>query len=344
MTPPVSQATCKESLPSVNDSLRSADIRPESGFLEAALSGNQLAFPDLTRSGKPHRSERATADAPPEWVPTGAAEKSSGDGSSEAGANRRLGRRTALQTSRLVKALALVLFFLFPLLSIVQLRDTDAPWRQVAQSIRPSVVTLMRSDGVSATCALVIQSRPLRIATVGALPAGGVSSIIQGEKVTWSPILVDQDKQFTILQADSDLHGETEGASSLVHAVPAARLDLQGAGQPREDVKAALVGPLELQVESLWVGILRSSEPTSEKVLYRAHLLRHVSEMAGVATSSAWAEETGQIDPSLRGAPFVDEHGQVVALYLDRDAHRVRALPIEFISRSLVFLHLQAAQ
>jgi hypothetical protein len=235
-----------------------------------------------------------------------------------------------------------VLFFLFPLLSIVQLRDTDGPWRKVAQDIRPSVVTLVPDDGSATTCGVIIQSRPLRVATVGVWSMGGISSVIDGARVRWSPIMVDADKQFTILQAASDMRGETEGASLLVHSVEPAKLDLGGAGEEPEDVKAALVGPGDLSVESLWVGVLRIGESPAEATLYRAHLLRHVSEVASVATTAAWAE--GQIDARLRGAPFVDERGQVVALFLSRDAHRVRALPIESVSRSLVFLHLQAAQ
>ena len=49
-----------------------------------------------------------------------------------------------MQTSKFIRFLGLALFFLFPLLSVVQLRDTDGPWRQVAQQIRPSVVTLQQ--------------------------------------------------------------------------------------------------------------------------------------------------------------------------------------------------------
>ena len=344
MTSAVSQATCKGLLPCVNNSLHKAHLRKQSGSSLAVVSGNLLAFWHMNVSGKSLRADHVEADTSLEQTPAEVAAHRPDARSSDSTANRRLGRRTALQTSRLIRALALVLFFLFPLLSIVQLRDTDGPWRRIAQTVRPSVITLMQEDGAASRCGVVIQSRPLRIATAGTASTSGLSSVIEGEKVSWSTILVDEDKKFTILQAHTDLHGETEGASSLVHSIPAARLDLEGAGRLPEDVKAALIGPRDLQVESLWVGVLRTPEPSAENALYRAHLLRHVPEVASVATSAAWAEEAGQIDARLQGAPFVDDQGHVVALYLDRDAHRARAVPIEFISRSLVFLHLQAAQ
>jgi len=343
MTPQVSQAVCKESFPGVNKRLHRREALHERGSSRLRVSGNLLALAHSNDSGKQLRSRLGGGETPETLSPTADRLETSGTDISNAGANRRMGRRTALQTSRFVRALALVLFFLFPLLSIVQLRDTDAPWRQVATGIRPSVVTLVSDDGLLTMCGVVIQSRPLRVATVGQLPAG-MSSLVDGEKIIWSAVLVDTEKQFTILQAETDLHGETAGASSLVHSIPAARLDLEGAGDLPTDVKAALVGARDLQAESLWVGVLRTGESPEDTALYRAHLLRHVSEVASVATSAAWAEEEQKIDSSLRGAPFVDEDGQVVALYLDRQAHRVRALPIEFVSRSLVFLHLQASQ
>ena len=343
MTPAVSQATCKKSFPDVNESLQVEEIRPGSGFSRRFASGNQLAFTDTNVSGKPLQVGRVCGDPSREQTQTEALADPPAAEAANSGANRRLGRRTALQTSRVVRACVLVLIFLFPLLSLVQLRDTDDPWRLVAQDIRPSVVTLVREDGAGTLCGVVIQIHPLRVATVGTLAAGGIHSVIEGDKVRWSPILVDDEKQFTILQADPDQRGESEGASSFPF-IQAARLDLAGTGELREDVKAALVGPDDLSIPSLWVGVLRAPDSMTDSAMYKAHLLRQIPEVAGVATSAAWAEVDGEIDPRLRGAPFVDEQGRVVALYLDRDLRRVRAIPIEFISRSLVFLHLQAAQ
>lgn len=250
-----------------------------------------------------------------------------------------------MQASKFIRFFALALFFLFPLLSVMQLRDTDGPWRQVAEEIRPSVVTLQPASGTGILgCGLIIQGSPLRMVTVGAPHPGKVISYLQGERVEWSPIFVDVEEQFTILQAASDLQAETAGAGSMVHTATATVLDLEGAGVLPEGVKAALVGPRTLDAEALWVGVLRSASSPSGRAQYLGSLMRRVNEVAGFATTDAWAEDSAEIASVLHGAPFVDAKGRIVGLYLGRDGHRVRALPIEQVSRSFVLLHLQAAQ
>ena len=250
-----------------------------------------------------------------------------------------------MQTSKFIRFLGLALFFLFPLLSVVQLRDTDGPWRQVAQQIRPSVVTLQQADGTGVLgCALIIQGSPLRVVTVGAPRNEKVISYVEGERVEWSPLLVDVEEQFTILQATSDLQGETAGAGSLLYSASTTVLDLEGAGHVPEGVKAVLVGPRSLDEDALWLGVLRSASSPSGRPHYTGSLMRPVTEVAGIATTDAWAEDAAEIASVLHGAPFVDADGRVVGLYLGRDGHRVRVLPIELVSRSFVLLHLQAAQ
>ena len=153
-------------------------------------------------------------------------------------------------------------------------------------------------------------------------------------------------KQFIILQADSDLQGETAGAASLLHANTASAtvLDLAADGISSDGVKAALVGPPSLDSEALWVGLLRPSTTLSGQPQYLGSLMRRVSEVASIATNDAWAADVDEISSDLHGAPFVDADGKVIGLYLGREGHYVRALPIELVSRSFVLLHLQAAQ
>lgn len=249
-----------------------------------------------------------------------------------------------MQTSQFIRYFALTLVFLFPLLSVVQLRDTDGPWRQVAREIRPSVITLEHASGAGVLgCGLIIQSSPLRVVTVGDLHSYKLVSMVHGERVEWSPVLVERDEQFTILQATSDSQGETDGASSLVHTATATVLDLAGEGILPDGVKAVLVGPRSLDSEALWVGLLRPTKSHSGHPQYLGSLMRRVSEVASIATNDAWAGDAGEISSTLHGAPFVDANGKVVGLYLGREGHRVRVLPIDLVSRSFVLLHLQAS-
>jgi hypothetical protein len=246
-------------------------------------------------------------------------------------------RRTALQTSRVIRIVALALFCLFPLLSVVQLRDSDAPWRRVAEGVQPAVVVLHGEDGSERGCALVIQKRPLRAVTVG-VPPEGVHTTTTSGNIAWRRTLVDDTGQFTILEARSN-----DASADDLPAV-AALLDVEGTALRTGSVKAALVGPRQFDGESLWVGVLRPAATPAGQPLYRAGLMRRVRTAKSWVAGDAWAVGDERIDHRLRGAPFVDGSGHVVGLYHTHQGHQEDVLPIHVVCRSLVFLHLQAAQ
>jgi hypothetical protein len=236
-----------------------------------------------------------------------------------------------------IRTVALALFFLFPLLSIVQLRDSDAPWRRVAEDVRPAVVLLQAADGQEVGCALVIQKRPMRAVTIG-VPPEELHTATHGGAISWNRLLVDEGLRFTILQA------RDEALSSSAVPGVARLLDVEGVALRSGSVKAVLVGPDQFDTESLWVGVLRPAATSHGQPLYHAGLMRRISTAAPGLTGEAWALSEDRIDQRLRGAPFVDGHGKIVGLYqTDQGAHE-DVLPIHVVCSSLVFLHLQAAQ
>lgn len=233
--------------------------------------------------------------------------------------------------AKAVRWCALGLVFLFPLVSIFQLRDSDAPWRRAATRARQTIVTLVSADDSPAACGLVVSSRPLRVVMAGVGAEAGLRSLFAGDWVHWSPVYADPNGDFTILQAAYELDSEVAKASF--------HFDEEVRGH--EGVQAALVGPSELTDAPIWVGVL-SGGVASGRTLYQASLLRAVSAAGPVFTTDAHAEVTLDIDNRLMGAPFVDSDGHVVALFVGRAAGVIVGVPIENVCGALAMLHLRA--
>ena len=252
-----------------------------------------------------------------------------------------------MSAEKLVRFSGLLLFFLFPLLSILQLRDSDAPWRAVADDVREAILPIVAGDasdpGGVVACGLVVQSAPLRVVVAHPLESH-IGSYVQGAWVAWTPIYTDSRAGFSILQAAGEMDAETVGAGAHAHAsVARARFQLDEESRQHDGIQVALVGPVELSAEPIWVGVLSSMPGLGGRALYHADLLRAVSTAGALPTSLANAEEFPEIDARLRGAPFVNARGDVVALYVGRSADGIVGLPIETVCGALGMLHLQAA-
>jgi hypothetical protein len=123
-----------------------------------------------------------------------------------------------------------------------------------------------------------------------------------------------------------------------------ARLLLDPSGNPPADVEVALVPPLELGDQPLWVGVLSVGSGQAGRPGYYTSFLTPISPKGPAATMTAAAAEPVMMAPQLRGAPFVGADGTVVAFLLDRGVQGVRALPLEVVAQALALQHLQAAQ
>jgi S1-C subfamily serine protease len=227
---------------------------------------------------------------------------------------------------RLFGYVGLGLFGLFPLVSVLQLRDPDAVWRTAADRTRGSVVALHESAGghVAIGCGVVIQDEPLRIVTCSTSSNELMSPRGSGW-IHWRSLHVDPHGSFALLEAVNpppDVELE-----ALPSPPVAAHPNLQR-------VDAALVPPSALDSAPLWVGTLR---PESDRTTYRAAELRPVS-VPGTAVAAS------DVAPGLLGAPFVSREGAVVAVLARRDAGGTVAIPIETIASALQELEQQATR
>lgn len=249
-----------------------------------------------------------------------------------------------MRADRLLRFSGLVLVLLFPLLSVLQLRDNDRPWREAARQVQPSVLALYRTLGAPSelefvSCGLILQATPARIVVPGTVVSVLVS-LHQGSEVHWRPLLADAQGQFTVFEADRN--GSAPEALETVRSP--ARLLLDPAGNPPSDVEVALVPPQELGEEPLWVGVLSVGPAQNGRLGYFTNFLTPISAHGPAATAAAVAAEAAPVNSQLRGAPFVAADGTVVALLLDRGARGVRALPLEVVAQTMALQHLRAAQ
>lgn len=249
-----------------------------------------------------------------------------------------------MRPDRFLRFGGLALVLLFPLLSVLQLRDTDRHWREAARQVRPSVLALYRisqaqPDPEYVSCGLVLQISPARIVVPGQV-ATSLTSLHGGGRLHWRVLLSDVQGQFTVLEADP---GASDAeAQGVVRA--AAKLLIDPGGNPPTDVEVALVPPSELGEQPLWVGVLSVGPGENGRLGYFSSFLSPISASGPVTTVAATAAEPAGIDPQLRGAPFVAADGSVVALFLDRGAKGVHALPLEIVAQAMALQHLQAAQ
>ena len=246
-----------------------------------------------------------------------------------------------MRPERIVRSVCLAVVLLFPLLSLLQLRDTDRPWREAARRTRPVVLALYRHDGAAgalhlATCGLVIQAHPGRVVVPGSVVAPH-QSLHGSQRLTWTPLYTDVHGEFTILEA---IQGEVPARSHLA----AAKLVVDPNGTLLQNVHAALVAPAVLADEPLWVGVLKAGSSAAGRPGYFGSQLTPISATTPFPAAEASAAAPRALAPALRGAPFVDAQGNLVALFLDYGPHGVHALPVEVLAQTLALLHLQAAK
>jgi len=249
-----------------------------------------------------------------------------------------------MRAERMVRFGGLALVLLFPLLSILQLRDTDRPWRETARRVRPSVLGLNRApgggSGAFATCGVVIQLFPARVVVPGRV-SEPLWSEHNGTRLEWQPLHTDVHGEFTVLEITAPAAGDRLDPSTLLSP---AKLALDPGGALTNDVEVALVAPKELAEQPLWVGVLTIGAGRNGRLGYFSDFLTPISATTSLAANAAVAASESQIDPKLAGAPFVDANGTVVAIFLDRGAQGVHALPLEVVAQSLAILQLQVAQ
>jgi hypothetical protein len=245
-----------------------------------------------------------------------------------------------MRSDHLVRYGGLALVLLFPLVSLLQLRDTERPWQEAARRARPAVIGLYRSAAAGdelVACGVVAQSSPPRVVVPGRI-GGALRSRNGSGWVEWRLLCTDLQGEFSILEA-ARASGSLEAAAALPAA---ARLRADPGGALSQDVEAALVPPEELANQPLWVGVLRARPSVSGRPSYFSSYLEPITSVSLSGDALAAAPES--IDPMLRGAPFVDQNGTVIALYLDAGAAGIRALPIEVVLQTLAVMQLQAAK
>ncbi len=252
-----------------------------------------------------------------------------------------------MRAERAVRFGGLALVLLFPLLSVLQLRDADKPWRDAARRARGSVLGFIPSEPREATwssCGVVLQVEPARVVVPGRV-TGSLTSLHGTSRLDWEPLYTDVHGEFTVLGATHGTTGRTDSILDPADVLSPAKLALDPRGVLTEDIEAALVAPRELAEQPLWVGVLSIGSSKSGRLGYFSSFLTPLSGENPLIANVAMAAATEpQIDPKLRGAPFVDANGNTVAMFLDRDERGVHALPLEIVVQALAILHLQAAR
>ncbi len=252
-----------------------------------------------------------------------------------------------MRAERAVRFGGLALVLLFPLLSVLQLHDADKPWRDAARRARASVLGFVPGEpgGASwSSCGVVLQVAPARVVVPGRV-TGSLISLHGTSRLEWRPLYTDVHGEFTIVEAMRDTTSQTASVMDPSTLLSPAKLALDPRGVLTEDIEAALVAPRELAEQPLWVGVLSIGSSKAGRLGYFSSFLTPLSGENPFIANTAMASATEpQIDPKLRGAPFVDADGNVVAMLLDRGERGVHALPLEIVVQSLAILHLQAAQ
>ncbi|UCE03641.1 MAG: hypothetical protein JSW67_05500 [Candidatus Latescibacterota bacterium] len=246
-----------------------------------------------------------------------------------------------MRVERIVRYGGIALFLLFPLISVFQLRDGSASWREAALRARPAILGLYRLGADEkprfVACGVVIQQVPRRLVVPGRVESGPFATRHAQAWLGWRALHTDVHGEFTILGPDP--------ASTTPEArLAAAQLLLDPEGDVQPDVAVALVPPQELEEEPLWVGVLTAAATTDGRPGYFSSFLEPLSASYALPTAEAFAAEPREIDPALRGAPFVDADGSVVAIYLGRTLNGTRALPVEVVAQTLLMLQLQATK
>lgn len=254
-----------------------------------------------------------------------------------------------MRPERFLRFAGLGLVLLFPLLSVLQLGEVDHPWREAAKRAQPAVLGLYDAGSGAgspelAACGVVVQADPPRVVVAGRVRGFPLRSRHQDGWMHWRVLLNDGEGEFTVLQAERFAPDPgREAPARLAALVAAASVNPDPEGRPRQEVRVALVAPPELPEQPLWVGVLRAETSSSGRSTYTSNFLHPVDDVAALGASEAHAQDPAELDPMLRGAPFVDEQGNAVAVLVGRDARGMRAVAVETVVQSLLLAHLQAA-
>lgn len=252
-----------------------------------------------------------------------------------------------MRAERVFGAIGLGLFFLFPLVSLLQLGDADDAWRAVAGRAGESVLVLTQGDGVDAVgSAVVLQAKPPRAVMAGTPPVARLKSATAAGTMTWTTRWADPSGRFTILEGDNPVTATASTAppapagqnlSGLVPLTPAALQDVESNARGADHVTAVLATPARLAGQSLWIGELHATREPDGDAVYRGLKLRTLRDPEA-ASATVEAPRPGAIDPVLCGAPFVTREGVVVALYLGMDGGESTAVPMALVRDAVAAL------
>lgn len=223
-------------------------------------------------------------------------------------------------------------FFLFPLVGLLQMSDSESTWRAVAARTAPSVWPVETPAGGPSTCGVVVTRDPLRLAVAGA-HAQAVSRL-SGGTVHWRAAHVDPGAQFTILVATG-----VRPVADGIAIDPAVIGDLDALGEP--GIETILVGPLDAGGALVsWLGELSVERRADGRPSFRAAALRPMHADSGALAATA----APSFDPALCGAPFVTRDGVVLALCAGIGDGVVRAVPMALVREAVSLLDRRAAR
>ncbi len=245
-----------------------------------------------------------------------------------------------MRREKLFGFIGLGLFFLFPLISVLQVSDVDGAWRQVVANTQPSVVRITSlDDGVAAVSGVVVERTPLRVAIAGRSESAVLRTASGDGWLEWQPVYADPHGDFTILEART----ATAAAASVPAPTavdPAVIGDMTAAPEDDRGVVAVLVAPSARPELPMWVGKLTAQRGADGRPSYQGDGLRPLrADVVGTAEAEAAAPP---VDPALCGAPFVTRDGVVLALYAGRTADGIRAVPMALVRDAMAVLDRHA--
>lgn len=234
-----------------------------------------------------------------------------------------------MRKEKVVGRVGLGLFCLFPLLGLLQMRDPDDLWRQIAERSRASVVALYAPEagGESApfACGVLLQDEPRLVAVTGRCRGRELRSRFESTWVDWRLLLESPDGDFAVLE-----EARAPSAAQAAALVPgdgraAALPDAEG--EAADSHEAVLVAPEATEPQPVYVGTLQRG-PRG----YVAASLRSVGDGNAMPR---------HLDPRLEGAAFVDADGTLVALYGGMSEGRPVGIPLQRILTALELLGRQ---
>jgi hypothetical protein len=232
--------------------------------------------------------------------------------------------------------IGLGLFFLFPLISLLQVSDVDGAWRQVVANTQPSVVRITGVEAASsAVSGVVVERTPLRVAIAGRADGAAMRTAAGDGWLDWQAVYADPHGDFTILEAASATAAATLAAAPTA-VDPAVIGDMTATPEDDRGVVAVLVAPSAPPELPMWVGKLTAQRGADGRPSYQGEGLRPLrADVVGAAEAEA---AVPPVDPALCGAPFVTRDGVVLALYAGNSADGVRAIPMALVRDAVALL------